>query len=182
MSQGCSQALCANHSCVWVCEDTGRIITIARMTCGIIAIIYMPHRIIRIACAICKITAITLGIWQYNCGCSCGPLNCPSIIALCDLLSWKCRHHVMSPDPHKWHVVPTHADLSWKCQEWQLDISLNSIILTMPDDMTCHVGMASVDMSSDSFGHNKKTAKLYRNSCRNGMIRCKKVMTWYCMC
>ena len=45
----------------------------------------------------------------------------------------------------------------------------------MSDDVTCHVGTTSANMSADSIQHKEKKAKLRRNLHRNGVIRCKKV-------
>jgi len=67
------------------------------------------------------------------------------------ILSWKCWRHVMLPDPPKRHVVCRHADMSWKCLESRPDMSSDSVVWTMPDDMTCRVETTSADMSADSF-------------------------------
>ncbi len=45
----------------------------------------------------------------------------------------------------------------------------------MPDDVKCHVGMTSANMLADSFGHQEKTATLWRNFHGNGVIWCEKV-------
>ncbi len=58
-----------------------------------------------------------------------------------------------------------------KCRECRPDMSSNSAIWTMPDDMTCHVKIMSGIMSADSFGHKEKTAKLCKID-SNGMIWC----------
>ena len=75
------------------------------------------------------------------------------------ILSCKCRHRVVLPDPPKWHVILTYANVSWKCLECWPDISSNSVIRTMPDNMTCCVGTMSANMSADSFGHKEKMCK-----------------------
>jgi hypothetical protein len=71
-------------------------------------------------------------------------------------LSWKCRRRVMLRNPPKRHVVCRHADMSWKCRECCPDISSDSVVWTMPDDMTCRVGTTSADMSADSFWRKEK--------------------------
>ena len=65
-------------------------------------------------------------------------------------------------------------DILVKCWECWLDMLSNSVVQTMPDDMTCHVRMTSANMSADFFLHKKQhsfaeNCDLVQESHKNGI-------------